>query len=483
MKKSGAEGPTLLEHVARARGETRAPLAERMRPERLEEVVGQGHLLKEGGLLRTAIENDRLPSLILWGPPGVGKTTLAQVIAHRTRRTFASLSAVLGGLAELRAIVAQAEEDRKYRGRGTLVFVDEIHRFNKAQQDAFLPHLEKGTLTLIGATTENPSFSVNAAILSRAKVLTLRALETRDIVALLERALGSAKAGFAPHRPFSPEALGRIAEAAEGDARRALNLLEATVELALLPAAAAPTEAEGASPEPGGPANAPLETSPNAQEPITEQTLEEWFSNEPNLGTRLNYDRSGDQHYGAASALIKSLRGSDPDAALYYFMRMLDGGEDPNFLSRRMIIFASEDVGNADPRALSVALDADAAFRRLGLPEGVYPLAHACLYLASCPKSGAVKAAIARVREVIEKTGSLPIPTKLQNAPTQLHRELGHGQGYKYPHDFPEGFVPGETYLPERLLGERFYEPTPHGLEKAIGERLERIFRTRATKT
>jgi putative ATPase len=468
-KKAKIEGPTLLEHAAGARGDGRAPLAERMRPERLDEVVGQSHLLKEHGLLRTAIESDRLPSLILWGPPGVGKTTLAQVIAHRTRRTFASLSAVLGGLADLRAIVSQAEEDRKFRGRSTLVFVDEIHRFNKAQQDAFLPHLEKGTLTLIGATTENPSFSVNAAILSRAKVLTLRPLETADILQLLERALTSPKAGLLPHRPFSPEALRRIAEAAEGDARRALNLLEATVELG-----AAATESAAAGEE----SRAELSLAP-----ITEETLEEWFSSDPNLGTRLNYDRSGDQHYGAASALIKSLRGSDPDAALYYFLRMLDGGEDPNFLSRRMIIFASEDVGNADPRALTVALDADAAFRRLGLPEGVFPLAHACLYLASCPKSGAVKAAISRAREAIATTGSLPIPLKLQNAPTKLHSELGHGRGYQYPHDFAEGFVPGETYLPERLIGQRFYEPTAHGLEKAIGERLERIFRTRAPKS
>jgi putative ATPase len=447
------QNPTLLEHAARRLGTAHVPLAERMRPTTLEEIVGQTHLLAPGSLLRTALETDRLPSLILWGPPGVGKTTIAHVIAHKTRRAFASLSAVLGGLPELRAIVKQADEDKKYRGRSTIVFVDEIHRFNKAQQDAFLPHVERGTLTLIGATTENPSFSVNAAILSRTKVLTLRPLDDEAILALLERTLGDPRAKLELSRPFSDEALVAIAHAAGGDARRALNLLETTVELG---------RTGGSNGEPIGPAD-----------------LERWFSNDPNLGTRLNYDKSGDGHYGAASAFIKSLRGSDPDAALYYFMRMLDGGEDPNFLTRRMIIFASEDVGNADPRALSVALDADAAFRRLGMPEGVYPLAHACLYLASCPKSGAVKAAIGRVREAMERSGSLPIPPKLLNAPTALAREQGHGAGYRYPHNYAEGFAPGETYLPEALEGTRFYEPTQHGLEKAIGERLERIEKMR----
>jgi putative ATPase len=442
------DSPTLLEHAARRLGTAHVPLAERMRPEALEDVVGQTHVLGPDSMLRKALETDRLPSLILWGPPGVGKTTIAHVIAKRTRRTFASLSAVLGGLPELRAIVKQAEEDKKFRGRSTIVFVDEIHRFNKAQQDAFLPHVEKGTLTLIGATTENPSFSVNAAILSRTKVLTLRALELGDIVMLLERTLKSPKAQLHAARPFAPDALVAIATAAAGDARRALNLLEVAVDLG---------------------------ASPDRDDPISVAELEAWFSSEPNLGTRPSYDRNGDGHYGAASALIKSLRGSDPDAALYYLLRMLDGGEDPGFLTRRMIIFASEDVGNADPRALPLTLDADAAFRRLGMPEGIYPLAHACLYLASCPKSGAVKAAIHRAREVIEKTGSLPIPNKLLNAPTALAREQGHGHGYRYPHDFPEGFAPGETYLPESLTGQRFYEPTEHGLEKAIGERLARI--------
>ncbi|HSC87381.1 MAG TPA: replication-associated recombination protein A [Polyangiaceae bacterium] len=454
MRKQAAppSGPTLLERssqMAGASASTRAPLAERMRPESLDEVVGQKKLVGPGSMLRRAIEGDRLPSLVLWGPPGVGKTTLARVIARVTRRHFVSFSAVLGGVPELRTILKQADEDRRFRGQATILFVDEIHRFNKAQQDAFLPHVESGTITLVGATTENPSFAVNAAVLSRAKVLRLESLSDEDLLDLLERALGDVRRGLGDlGLTAAPEALRALARAARGDARRALGLLETAALV--------------------------LERRGDASPHLTFEDLEGLLDD-----STLLYDKSGEEHYNLSSALIKSLRGSDPDAAIYYLMRMLEAGDDPLFLLRRLIIFASEDVGNADPRALQVAVAADDAFRRIGLPEGLYPLSHACLYLASCPKSGAVGPAFQRAREAIAQHGALPVPKKLRNAPTGLMRDEGYGAGYRYAHDFAEGFAPGETYLPDALLGERFYEPTEHGLEKAIAERLERIRRAR----
>jgi putative ATPase len=443
-KPAPQSSPTLLEAAARRSqlgNQATPPLADRMRPQSLEEVVGQKQILREGKLLRDVIQKDRVPSLILWGPPGSGKTTLANVIAQLTRAEFVRFSAVLGGLPELREILAAARERRAYQGKSTILFVDEIHRFNKGQQDAFLPHVEDGSITLIGATTENPSFSINAAVLSRCRVFRLDALEAADLEQLLLRALADHERGLGKlELRADADAIAAIAHAARGDARRALGLLETAAGM--------------------------LEPSGKLDLAVVEAAAE----------TRtLLYDKSGEEHYNVVSALIKSMRGSDPDGALYWLMRMVEAGDDPMFLLRRLMIFASEDVGNADPRALSVAVDADAAFRRMGMPEGIYPLAHACLYLASCPKSAAVKAAIGAVRAVIAEHGALPVPKKLRNAVTKLMKDEGYGEGYRYPPDFEGSVVPGETYLPDALEGARFYEPTNQGLEQAIAERLTRL--------
>jgi putative ATPase len=443
-KPAPQSSPTLLEAAARRShlgSQATPPLADRMRPQSLEEVVGQKQILREGKLLRDVIQKDRVPSLILWGPPGSGKTTLANVIAQLTRAEFVRFSAVLGGLPELREILAAARERRAYQGKPTILFVDEIHRFNKGQQDAFLPHVEDGSITLIGATTENPSFSINAAVLSRCRVFTLEALEAADLERLLLRALADPERGLANlELRADADAIAAIAHAARGDARRALGMLETAAGM--------------------------LETGGKLDLAVVEAAAE----------TRtLLYDKSGEEHYNVTSALIKSMRGSDPDGALYWLLRMLDAGDDPLFLLRRLLIFASEDVGNADPRALSVAVDADAAFRRMGMPEGIYPLAHACLYLASCPKSAAVKAAIGAARAVIAEHGALPVPKKLRNAVTKLMKDEGYGDGYRYPPDFEGSVVPGETYLPDALEGARFYVPTNQGLEQAIAERLARL--------
>ena len=441
--------PTLLE-AARRRGGLGgppAPLADRMRPRSLEEVVGQDHLLTQGRLLAESIRGDRIPSMILWGPPGSGKTTLAHVISRATQSEFVPFSAVLGGVGELREIISSARERLAYQGRHTTLFVDEIHRFNKGQQDAFLPHVERGTVTLVGATTNNPSFSVNAALLSRCRVFHLEALADAAILELLRRALHDTERGLgAANLNADEEALRAIAASAHGDARRALNLLETSASLLTHRAA------------PGTAATISVEVVKQAHEERT-----------------LLYDKSGDEHYNVVSALIKSMRGSDPDAAVYWLMRMLDAGDDPLFVLRRLIIFASEDVGNADPRALNVAVSADAAFRRIGMPEGIYPIAHACLYLASCPKSNAVGRAFTAAREVIAQRGALPVPKKLRNPVSQLARDEGWGEDYRYPHDYAGSVVPGETYLPDELGGTRYYEPSQQGLEKAIAERLARL--------
>jgi putative ATPase len=437
--------PTLLASAARhGQGALPPPpLADRMRPRTLEEIVGQAHLLGPGTLVARAIQGDRVPSMILWGPPGSGKTTLAHVISRATRSTFVPFSAVLGGVPELRQIIAAARERRDYQGIGTILFVDEIHRFNKAQQDAFLPHVEAGVITLIGATTENPSFAVNAAVLSRCKVFRLEPLGESSLVELLERALEDRERGLGCRGVHAdPDVLELMAASADGDARRALGLLEGAVALL-------------------------SEDEHNLGRDLVERAAEE---------RTLLYDKTGEEHYNVVSALIKSMRGSDPDAAIYWLMRMIDAGDDPLFLLRRLMIFASEDVGNADPRALSVAVAADQAFRRMGMPEGIYPITHACLYLACCPKSNAVKRAWQAARQAIQEHGALPVPKKLRNAVTALMREEGYGAGYRYAHDYEGGFVPGETYLPDEITDARFYEPTEQGLEKQIAERLARLF-------
>jgi putative ATPase len=416
------------------------PLAERMRPRTLDELVGQAHLFGPNKVLARAIAADRVPSLILWGPPGVGKTTLGRIVAEQTKHHFVPFSAILGSLADLRVVVAEARERLSYHGERTIVFVDEIHRFNKGQQDAFLPHVENGTITLIGATTENPSFAVNAALLSRCKVFRLESLDPKEIVKLLGRALRDATKGLgALGLDASDDVLAAIARMARGDARRALNAIEVAAEHARGKGEAAIT----------------LDTLAASQEEAT-----------------LLYDKAGEEHYNVVSAFIKSMRGSDPDAAVYWMMRMLQAGDDPLFVLRRMIIFASEDIGNADPRALLVASAADEAFRRLGMPEGLYPLAHAATYLASAPKSNAVKEAWHRAKALIEEHGALPVPKKLRNAVTRLMKDEGYGEGYKYAHDYDDGVVPGETYLPDELVGEVLYAPTERGEEARIKARL-----------
>jgi len=420
----------------------RAPLAERMRPRSLDEVVGQRHLLGPGHLLRRAIERDEVPSMILWGPPGSGKTTLARVIAEATHSTFVPFSAVLGGVAEVRAIIAEAQA-RARRGEGrTLLFVDEIHRFNKAQQDAFLPHVESGTVTLIGATTENPSFALNSALLSRARVYVLQPLSEDDLHQLLERALADEERGLgALHLAREPEALRHLAQAAFGDARRALSALEVAA------ASAAAREDRTI-------------TLADAEEAIARRSL--------------LYDKAGEQHYDTVSAFIKSMRGSDPDAAIYYACRMLEAGEDPRFLIRRMVIFAAEDIGLADPRALSVAIDCQQAFEFVGWPEGYLPIAMAIAYLAAAPKSNSALTAWQAAKADVLAHGPLPIPMHIRNAPTGMMKKLGYGKGYRYPHDFPGHHVP-ESYLPEALEGRTYYHPSDQGWERQIGERVRAL--------
>ena len=448
-------GDTLFAASAKKAVEQGAPLADRMRPQSLADLVGQQHVLGPHSFLTQAISADRVRSMILWGPPGSGKTTLARVIAGATRSHFVPFSAVLGSVAELREIVSAARDRLAYHGQRTIVLVDEIHRFNKAQQDAFLPHVEDGTIVVVGATTENPSFAVNAALLSRSKVFRLEPLGTDDLVELLNRALRDEVHGLGA-KSFSAddEALRAIADAARGDARRALSTLEIVVDW--------------------------LETADPGEAPerarhISLDAVAAVESHRPLL-----YDKGGEEHYNVISAFIKSMRGSDPDAAVYWMMRMLAAGEDPLFVSRRMLIFASEDVGNADPQALVVASSVDATLRRVGMPEATYALAQACIYLATAPKSNACNAAWHRAKELIDRHGALPVPKKLRNAVTPLMREEGYGAGYKYAHDFEGGVVAGETYLPDELRETILYEPTDRGAEAGIRERLAAFRATRS---
>ena len=419
-----------------------APLADRMRPRTLDEFVGQDHLLGPGKVLRQAIESDHLPSMILWGPPGSGKTTLAMIIASMTGAYFATFSAVLSGVKEIREVVQEANEEWKYQKRRTILFVDEIHRFNKAQQDAFLPHVEKGTIILIGATTENPSFEVISPLLSRSKVFTLNALSEKEIEGILKRGLEDQERGLGKYPTVAePEVFRGICLVANGDGRVGLNTLEMVV----------------------------LTTPPDSKgiRHIHEKNLEEVLQRKAFL-----YDKSGEEHYNLISALHKSLRGSDPDAALYWLGRMLEAGEDPLYLARRMIRFASEDVGMADPQALQVAVSAMEAFHFIGLPEGNLALAEAAVYLATAPKSNALYAAFQGVQKDVREVENLPVPLHIRNAPTSLMEELGYGKGYKYPHDYPEHFVE-EEYLPENLRGRIYYRPSEEGFEREIKKRLE----------
>lgn len=419
-----------------------APLAERMRPRTLDEVVGQGHLVGEGHLLRRAIERDQVPSMILWGPPGCGKTTLARVIANLTSSVFVPFSAVLGGVADVRAIIAEAKERSSLERKRTLLFVDEIHRFNKAQQDAFLPHVERGTVTLIGATTENPSFALNSALLSRARVYVLRPLDEEALRALLERALTDEQRGLGGlGLEAEAEAMEHLAQASFGDARRALSALEVAAASAL------------ARPE-------KIIHLADAEEALARRSL--------------LYDKAGEQHYDVVSAFIKSMRGSDPDAALYYAARMLEAGEDPRFVIRRMVIFAAEDVGLADPRALSIAIDCLQAYELVGWPEAYLPISMAICYLAAAPKSNSALSAYQAAKADALAKGPLPVPMELRNAPTGLMRQLGYGKGYRYPHDAPGHHV-AVDYLPEELRGRRYYQPSEQGLERQIGERLRSL--------
>jgi putative ATPase len=425
------------------------PLADRLRPQVLDDVVGQEHLLAPGKTLRRMLDGQHLHSMILWGPPGTGKTTLARLIAASCAAEFIALSAVMAGVKDIRAAVEQAQAVRDQSGRRTLLFLDEVHRFNKAQQDAFLPWVEDGTLVFIGATTENPSFELNNALLSRARVYVLRALQEQHLLKLLQRAVRLEQAqGVIVDAPTA--ALELIAKAADGDGRRALNMLELALDLA---------QAE------------------------TPMVLSADIAKEVAVGSLRRFDNKGDAFYDQISALHKSVRGSDPDAALYWLCRMLDGGCDPRYIVRRVLRMASEDIGNADPRGLTLALEACEVYERLGSPEGELAIAQAVVFLACAAKSNAVYTAFNAAMQDAKTLGSLDVPMQLRNAPTRLMKELGHGKGYRYAHEEPEAYAAGEKYFPDDMESRHYYQPVPRGLEIKIAEALERLRGKKPTKS
>jgi putative ATPase len=434
---------TLFDHQSQHELQSRAPLAARMRPSTFDEYVGQQHIIGPETVLRRSIESDQLPSIILWGPPGTGKTTLANLIATATKSQFERVSGVTSGVADLRRIAAEARERLGMHGQRTVLFVDEIHRFNKAQQDVILPFVEDGTLVLIGATTENPSFEVVSPLLSRARVFALQSLSDEEIGQIITQAIAEPQRGLAHLQPLLDEdAAALLVNLANGDARTALNALELSTA--------------GTNPDEQG------------NRKITVAVIQDAMQQRS-----LRYEKDGDLHFDTISAFIKSVRGSDPDAAVYYLARMLTAGEDPMFIARRLVILAAEDVGMADPRALSVAMAAQQAYHLIGLPEGRIPLAEATVYLATAPKSNASYMALNRAMEDVQQTRNDPVPMHLRNAPTGLMKDMGYGEGYKYSHDYEDNFAPMQN-LPDSLKGRRYYRPGDQGYEPEVAERLKR---------
>ncbi len=430
----------LFEHHAESESRGASPLAERMRPRDLSDFIGQEEVVGEGTLIRHGVENDRIFSMILWGPPGCGKTTLAGIITAKTRCHVVQFSAVLSGVKDIRAVIEEAKKQRQLHLKRTVLFVDEIHRFNKSQQDAFLHHVERGLITLIGATTENPSFEVIAPLLSRCRVITLKSLSVAALTTILHRALRDTENGLGTlNLSMTPEACAHLIRAADGDARLVLNNLEIAAQLAAA----------------GGRREIGIADAEKALQKAAPR-----------------YDKTGEEHFNLISAFHKSLRGSDPDAALYWLARMIMGGEDALYVARRMVRFATEDVGNADPYALRTALDAADAYRFLGSPEGELALAQAAVYLATAPKSNSIYTAWEDARGAVRETGTLPVPLHIRNAPTALMKNLGYGKGYQYAHDHKDAYIP-QRYLPDALLGRRFYAPSDRGYEQTVKTRLD----------